>query len=259
MYSTTNDRSVFLQTLIGHYCNMNVVSRIIVIWQSIEHPPPRDYVCRKKGIFFLQGATDNILNRFLPIELILTPSFITCDDDIMVNEEDVVEMLNVWKAHQNSVVGPFARWVTRQGEYAYSYAKAAGVFYTSILTKFHISSTHLMHTIVCDIKYAEFRDFVFENINAEDLLYIKVASDVFHHNPSVLYRPKFPLTDYGYGKGLHKRRRHNSVRTAAVRLFGLADLTMRVTREFVGGKGFRSYRHVKEYLSNKTAPIRSTS
>lgn len=238
-----------LGLLVRHYCSMACVSRVVVVWHSLVYAPPPTSTCPGSNntlVMFEHFARDSLLNRFAPSELILTPSYITTDDDMLVDEGDVQDMLQLWSAERHKIVGPFARWISPKGEYAYSFKKVPDQSYSVVLTKFHISATLLMNRIYCANKYRMHRKFVDKYTNSEDLLYIRAGIDQFHRgNPSLLYRTEKPIIDFG-SVGLHSRNNHNRQRTEALSLFGLLDATLLAHREANRQNHNAKYRHSAE-------------
>ena len=132
--------------LIKHYCKMKCVDRIIVAWHSLQYEAPSTSFCPGDPdtmILYEKFETDSLLNRFTPTELILTPSVVTLDNDILVSEFDLMAMIRLWSLERHKIVGPFVRWVDKNDEYAYSYKNVKEESYIVVLTKFHISSSDL--------------------------------------------------------------------------------------------------------------------
>jgi len=242
-----------LMKTLQHYCAMQVVSRIVVVWHSAKMAIPTIRQCGNRSVYvhFTRGSEkDTLMNRFGPSELIMTDAVATLDDDILIAEVDVVGMHQIWRQHTQRVVGPFARWYDNNKHYTWKRDKAAFAGYPFILTKFHISATELYRRVYCDTGYADMRDYVAEMMNAEDLLYMRVAVDTFGGAPALVYRTAEPMVDLAATRvGLHSRKLHNTHRHRALMEFGLLDLPMWATDQ-ANASGVMPYVATVEHVRN---------
>jgi hypothetical protein len=85
------------------------------------------------------------------------------------------------------------------------------VGYPIMLTKVHLSHFSLYSHYYCDAAYESLRNTVEQIRNAEDLLYIKVAADMFTP-PSLFVLTADPIHDTGV-VGLHSKGGHNEARS----------------------------------------------
>ena len=222
-----NERG-WIYDYLQYYCKMDILSRIIVVWQNPKEPLPRKMMCDDgmKQVFFIRGdGKDRLINRFYPTELIPTPSVLTIDDDILIDEVDVSNMVKVWAANKKFLVGPFSRYYTKQNKYTYNSDDAKFTDgYSILLTKAHVSPVSLFYHTTCSQKYRRHRRLVDRVNNCEDLLYLKVANDIASIDklPIVKYRTKCPIGDVG-GEGLHNKKNHMKERTWSLRMFELLD------------------------------------
>lgn len=222
--------------LLEHYCSMGVIQRIVVVWHNIKVALPRKMLCPNgvTSIVFTRGDGRNrLMNRFYPSALITTPSVVTIDDDIFVDESDLENMVRIWLNNRKAVVGPFARYYTSDNEYTIESSKAAREGYPIILTKIHVSAQTLFHDVYCRRSYSRYREFVNKHTNCEDLLYIRAAIDSSRSSaPAVIkYAPKCPVIDLGK-KGLHRRKKHQEQRTLALQSFNLLNAEAWQTKEY---------------------------
>lgn len=97
----TFDRFVLMKMLVGHYARMDVVEKIVLVWNNLKvAPPPRDFWGDAAVADKVSVATqnfDSLNNRFRPNQHIYTRCILIVDDDIMVEERDLVIAYHAWR------------------------------------------------------------------------------------------------------------------------------------------------------------------
>lgn len=71
----TYHREGLLRMILPHYCNMSLVSRILIIWNNVNTSVPQDLLsleCSRAEIVFLQMQKNTVRNRFQPFPEIET-------------------------------------------------------------------------------------------------------------------------------------------------------------------------------------------
>jgi hypothetical protein len=202
---------------------MSVIKRILVVWHSVATNAPSAMRCdtTRSMIYFTSGfSKQSLVNRFAPTELITTEAVVTMDDGIIVSEKDLRGMHAAWKRNPTRVVGPYAARYDHKQQYVRNTDAADLDGYPFVLTKVHISHYSLFHNTYCDTKYSGMRAFATRRMDAdaEDLLYIKVASERCQCGPALLYRNADAIIDYSdKAQGLHSRP-HLGVTLRALKL-----------------------------------------
>ena len=71
----TYQREGLLRKILPHYCNMSLVSRILVIWNNVNTSVPQDLdslECSRAKLIFLHMKKNTVRNRFQPFPQIQT-------------------------------------------------------------------------------------------------------------------------------------------------------------------------------------------
>src|SRR5690606_12573561 len=99
----------------AHYQASPYVSKIYITWHNPASRPPKSLLNimetntrnapGKPPIEFLYQKFDSLNNRFNPLDRLDTQAVLICDDDIMVNLEDIHFAFRVWQENQQSLVG----------------------------------------------------------------------------------------------------------------------------------------------------------
>eukprot|EP00038_Savillea_parva_P021253 m.33932 g.33932 ORF g.33932 m.33932 type:complete len:796 (-) comp5085_c0_seq1:109-2496(-) len=205
------------------FCTYPEIKRIVVVWNFPRLTPPTMGLCSNSSTahqtttvhFVIPTVEDTISNRFIPTYRIRTDAVITVDDDMMASRRDLQRMEAVLRANDlQRVVGPYPRWYDGNGRYRWLPTMAKYVGYPIILTKLHVSPTHLYQAYYCDGNYNEQRKLVDASFNGEDILYMRVAAS---RGVKPLYIVTLdPLIDSGLN-GLHNKSGHTRERSAIVR------------------------------------------
>ena len=253
-----SNRQAVMFRLLRHYCKVAVVARIVVLRHSVGTPAPMR--CPGSYSKFIHFSTvpkvDSLANRFAPSELIITEAVATLDDDILVPAAEVKGMLQAWKENPTMVVGPFCRWIDISHNYTTKGSKSVVDGCPFILTKFHVSHYSLFWEFYCNSRWERERRFVTLTKNAEDLLYMKVATNMSGGASALVYKNEEAIIDYGTRhasasrmQGLHGRPDHYKIRTKSLHLFDLDRKDIWSFRQATR-HGLEDYRYTKENVMN---------
>lgn len=195
--------------LTKHYCSMNIVARVIVVWHDPEGDPPLAAQLGLK-VTVWQPKTNSLNNRFVAPGN-LTECVYVCDDDMKVNELQLQRGFNVWKTHSRRLVGYFPRrWMTDSPYYSARVHDG----YNIVLTKglfthrfFLYQYTHLFPTRI--------KAIVDDFNNCEDILFNMMVSGYSGIAPMhVLVEGE--ILDLGHGGGISASGKHFSTRFKCV-------------------------------------------
>ena len=249
----TWDRIDLLPTIINHYQASPFVSKIYITWHNPNSRPPKDLLQimqsnskqktssghTRPPIEFLYQKFDSLNNRFNPLDRLDTQAVLVCDDDIMVNLDDIHFVFQVWKENQNSLVGLFPR--------AHTYAKGHGTkgskadedlwlyhvsareaspynSYSIILTKFMFMSADYLFAYSC-LMPEEVHRYVDQALNCEDIaMALLIAGMTGTKHIAV----QAPIVDFGTTSGISAKSKHLDCRsvclTDIIKILGINSL-----------------------------------
>ncbi|XP_019850044.1 PREDICTED: exostosin-like 2 [Amphimedon queenslandica] len=95
----TYNRSNQLPIIIGHYCNISNVHKILVLWNNVGEPVPdqiKDFKCRVPVKIKIMKE-NNLTSRFWPYPEIETEAIFSVDDDRMVDPRGMEKSFAAWK------------------------------------------------------------------------------------------------------------------------------------------------------------------
>jgi glycogenin len=253
----TWDRLDLLPTVIAHYQASPFVSKIYITWHNPASRPPKSLLKimelntrnapGKPPIEFLYQKFDSLNNRFNPLDRLDTQAVLICDDDIMVNLEDIHFAFRVWQENQQSLVGLFARAHTyhmadkaesaaidatvdrRPEDHVWLYhvsAREATPYnsYSIILTKFMFMSADYLFAYSCLLP-EEVHRYVDQGLNCEDIAMTLMISGMTGAKHLAVLAP---IIDFGTTSGISAKSGHLDSRsiclTDLIKIMGINSL-----------------------------------
>lgn len=236
----TWDRLDLLPTVISHYQASPFVSKIYITWHNPASRPPKSLLRMmeastnedggdgKAAIEFLYQKFDSLNNRFNPLDRLDTQAVLICDDDIMVNLEDIHFAFQVWKENQQALVGLFARAHTyMKGEpsdgtntatediWLYHVSAREATPYNSyslILTKFMFMSADYLFAYSC-LLHSEVHRYVDQGLNCEDIAMALMISGMTGAKHLAVLAP---IIDFGTTSGISSKNGHLDSRSVCL-------------------------------------------
>lgn len=222
-YSTA--RADLLKKLLEHYCSIDTVSDVFVSWGNPEITPRffLSSICQDK-VTILERLTSSLNARFVPPKALRTNAVLIADDDILVSSRDLSTLFEVWKDHQNRLVGFIPRAI-QVNEDGWMYAQPNSSI-DIVLTK-----SMMLHRRFLELytsSNAHIRAKVDEWNNCEDIAMSFLVGAASGKGPIHVYAQ---AVDYGDGRsieiqdsfieatvkaGLGQRTSHKATRSACV-------------------------------------------
>ncbi|XP_010864815.2 exostosin-like 2 [Esox lucius] len=121
----TYNRTDVLLRVLNHYQAVPHLRRIVVVWNNVGEPPPRD-IWDALGphpvpVVFKEQRVNRVRNRLQPFADIDTDAVLMLDDDTLVSVPDISFAYSVWKQFPEQIVGfvPRKHVATASGIYSY--------------------------------------------------------------------------------------------------------------------------------------------
>lgn len=121
----TYEREAILMKTLERLKGMAFLNKIIVIWNSINHPPGHDIIWPDVGVpvIVIRPNKNSLNNRFLPYSVIDTDAIFTMDDDSPLRPDEIVFAFRVWRQSRDRIVGfpgRFHAWDVEQNSWIYN-------------------------------------------------------------------------------------------------------------------------------------------
>mmetsp|Transcript_9095 Transcript_9095/g.24521 ORF Transcript_9095/g.24521 Transcript_9095/m.24521 type:complete len:286 (-) Transcript_9095:826-1683(-) len=111
-----------VQPLVYHYCSMQVVSDVLLVWNNVEHRPPAPSSCQNYSVVW--ESTNTLNNRYKHSDMLHNEIALLVDDDLLLDSRTLVYALAAVQADKKTVVGFFPRYVKWKGtEWRYTFSK----------------------------------------------------------------------------------------------------------------------------------------
>lgn len=121
----TYEREVILLKTLERLKGMAFLNKIVVIWNSINHPPSHELVWPDVGVpvVVVRPNKNSLNNRFVPYDVIETDAIFTMDDDSPLRPDEIVFAFRVWRQSRDRIVGfpgRFHAWDMEQNSWVYN-------------------------------------------------------------------------------------------------------------------------------------------
>ena len=110
-----------LRRLVCHYCALDVVARILVVWNNVQAPPPPRLGCDSKLVVRPQ-TRNTLVNRYRHYDDVPTRAVLLSDDDIIMCGEGLRSLLWMHSMYPRQVIGTSVRghhWDGAMGAWRY--------------------------------------------------------------------------------------------------------------------------------------------
>jgi len=230
MISTYHGDRLPLDTLIEHYSNASLVSRIVIIWHDPQRAPPTSLTSRAgidAVITIMQQQVDSLNNRFQPFD-VDTARVLVCDDDVLISLDDLHFAFSIAKENDDRLVSPFVRshqlrsadsmnHATSTSTLGYflhdlSFGVSGSRSYSIALTKLCIIPSWLLFVYSCLLNPRVYA-YVDEKRNCEDIAFNILGAVVGLKAPLMV---DVTVYDFGSRGGLSARSSHLRDRNACV-------------------------------------------
>mmetsp|Transcript_23589 Transcript_23589/g.72571 ORF Transcript_23589/g.72571 Transcript_23589/m.72571 type:complete len:932 (-) Transcript_23589:572-3367(-) len=228
MISTFRGGRLPLDTLIQHYSNASVVSRIVIVWHDPQSAPPTSLTSRAgidAVITIMQQHVDSLNNRFLPFD-VDTSRVLVCDDDVLISLDDLYFTFSIAKENDDRLVSPFVRsHQLRSTDSLIRASSSPGYFlhdlsfgvsgsrrYSIALTKLCIIPSWLLFVYSCLLNPRVYA-YVDKKRNCEDIAFNILGAVVGLKAPLMV---DVTVYDFGSRGGLSARSSHLRDRNACV-------------------------------------------
>ncbi|XP_008801414.2 glycosyltransferase family protein 64 C3 [Phoenix dactylifera] len=165
-------RLPLLRSLAAGYASLPSVAAVIILWGNPSTPSHvlSPLLSSSSKVTLVRDPSPSLNARFLPRAAIRTRAVAVCDDDVEVDHRSLALAFAVWRSHEHSLVGFFAR------SHDLDLARRTWIYtihpdrYSIVLTKFMILGTDYLHRYSCWTRLAEARRLVDRQRNCEDIL-----------------------------------------------------------------------------------------
>ncbi|KAG1364530.1 glycosyltransferase family protein 64 C3 [Cocos nucifera] len=164
-------RLPLLHSLAAGYASLPSVAAVLILWGNPSTPSHvLSHLSSSSKVTVVRDPSPSLNGRFLPRAAIRTRAVAICDDDMEVDPRSLAWAFAVWRSHEHSLVGFFAR------SHDLDLARRTWIYtihpdrYSIVLTKFMILKTDYLHRYSCWTRLAEARRLVDNQRNCEDIL-----------------------------------------------------------------------------------------
>ena len=192
----TYDRVESLFNVITKIADTPSLSRIVVVWNNQEKPPPvaSEWPKISKTLKVIKTRANVLSNRFYPYEEIATEAVLSLDDDIMMLTADELELgYQVWREFPDRLVGFPSRthvWETDKFKYESEWTSEISMVLTG--ASFYHKYWHYLYTAAPNRAAQEIKQWVDKKMNCEDIAMNFLVANATGHPPiKVAPRKKF--------------------------------------------------------------------